>query len=104
MNPSSLSARTSRSQPEESPFYVSREIGRHLEVAGNENPSIPDLHTPRPLETELRDQIERLRLALSQMLAHETGQNIQVFRSPAVDNARLCAIADNIWNLRRWSD
>jgi hypothetical protein len=105
MNQSSLTARTSRKEMDESPaFYVSREIGRHIELAAEGRPSIPDLHSPRSNESELGSEVGRMRLALAQMLAHETGQNIQVFRSPAVDNARLCAIADNIWNLRRWSD
>lgn len=104
MNQSSLTARTSRTHTDENnPFYVAREIGRRLATAASDPPSIPDL-APAPDSPPLGEEVLRLRQALAQMLAHETGQNIQVFRSPAVDNARLCAIADNIWNLRHWSD
>ncbi len=98
MNPSNLIARSVRNVGTEKPSSaVHGEIDQNLEVAA-ESDFLPDADPQR-----MAEDIRLLRLALAQMLSRETGQDIQIFRGPVVDNQRLCRIADNLWNHRRWS-
>jgi hypothetical protein len=98
MNPSNLIARSSRTteigeiRPSK-PDHIDQDLGTSTDVD----------YEPEGEPHQLLEDIHCLRVALAQMLARETGQDIQHFRGPVVDNARLCTIADNIWNHRRWS-
>lgn len=75
------------------------------ETAGHADLSPLDTSIPamEPDTHRLAADVAHLRQALARLLARETGQDTAIFESPAVSNARLCAIADNICHDRHWA-
>jgi hypothetical protein len=114
MNPSNLNARETRKHPLEhetvfppsvpsplppptgSPFTPD-----HVDHALQTAAATPDLGAPDA--AQLAEDVRRLRHAVAQLLSRATGEDISYFENAVVNDARLCAVADNIWHRRPWT-